>query len=78
MLDPTGRPSNSARMVFTIEVTGWYSANQATGPGIDEVGVRGLVLGEARVDLTFKRYGERIGVFVEGRDAARIPVRLLG
>ena len=47
-------------------------------PGIDEVGVRGLVLGEARVDLTFKRYGERIGVFVEGRDAARIPVRLLG
>lgn len=47
-------------------------------PGIDEVGIRGLVVGEACVDLIFKRYGERIGVFVEGCDATRVPVRLLG
>ena len=32
---PTGSPANRARMLFTMEVTGWFSANQATGAGIE-------------------------------------------
>src|SRR6476646_4960998 len=35
---PTGCCSNRARIVLTIEVTGWFSAKARTGPGIEAVG----------------------------------------
>src|SRR3712207_9422349 len=35
---PTGCPVNTARIVLTIEVTGWCSAKARTGPGIVSVG----------------------------------------
>src|SRR6202795_677124 len=35
---PTGRSSNRALIVLTIEVTGWFSAKARTGPGIEAVG----------------------------------------
>src|SRR3981081_77929 len=35
---PTGRCSNRALIVLTIEVTGWFSAKARTGPGIEAVG----------------------------------------
>src|SRR6478736_9110385 len=35
---PTGSPANSARIESTIEVTGWFSANHWTGPGMLSVG----------------------------------------
>jgi hypothetical protein len=35
---PTGCCSNKARIVLTIEVTGWFSAKARTGPGIEAVG----------------------------------------
>jgi len=45
-------------------------------PGIDDVRVRGLRVGEERVDLVFKQFGERVGVFSESRYANAIPVNL--
>lgn len=45
-------------------------------PGIDDVRVRGLVVGEERVDLVFKQFGERVGVFSESRYSNAIPVNL--
>jgi glycogen debranching enzyme len=44
--------------------------------GIDEVVVRHIPIGEYRIHLVLKRLNERIGVFVEGRDASRVPVRI--
>ena len=35
---PTGCSAYRLRIVFTIEVTGWFSANQRTGPGMFSVG----------------------------------------
>src|SRR3984893_16289645 len=35
---PTGCGSNKARIVLTIEGTGWFSAKAHTGPGIEAVG----------------------------------------
>src|SRR5579872_6138781 len=37
---PTGWPENSSRIELTIEVTGWCSANQRTGPGMVLVGTK--------------------------------------
>ncbi len=45
-------------------------------PGIEDVRVRGLVVGEERVDLVFKQFGDRVGVFSESRHAQAIPVNL--
>ncbi|RNF83302.1 amylo-alpha-1,6-glucosidase [Montanilutibacter psychrotolerans] len=45
-------------------------------PGIDDVRVRGLIVGQERVDLVFKQFGGRVGVFTEGRHADAIPVNL--
>src|ERR1700730_15328980 len=36
----TGCCSNKARIVLTIEVTGWFSAKARTGPGIEAVGTK--------------------------------------
>lgn len=44
--------------------------------GIDQVTLRDLAVGEDRVDLVFQRVGGRIGVFAEGRGAARIALRV--
>src|SRR6478736_2653120 len=38
MSSPTGCCANRSRIVLTIGVTGWFSANQATGAGIVSVG----------------------------------------
>ena len=35
---PTGVPASSARIELTMGVTGWFSANHRTGPGIVSVG----------------------------------------
>lgn len=45
-------------------------------PGIDDVRVRGLVVGKERVDLIFKQFCDRVGVFSEGRHSSAIPVNL--
>lgn len=45
-------------------------------PGIDDVRVRGLAVGEERIDLVFKQFGDRVGVFSESRHANAIPVNL--
>src|SRR5262252_3377776 len=37
---PTGWPANSSRIELTIDVTGWCSANQRTGPGMVLVGTK--------------------------------------
>jgi hypothetical protein len=38
MSSPTGCWANRPRIVLTIDVTGWLSANQRTGPGMVSVG----------------------------------------
>jgi glycogen debranching enzyme len=43
--------------------------------GVDQVSVRGLEVGECRVDLVFQRSGEHVVAFTEGRDAGAVPVR---
>src|SRR5215831_5417992 len=40
MLLPTGWPANRSRIELTIDVTGWCSANQRTGPGMVAVGTK--------------------------------------
>jgi glycogen debranching enzyme len=45
-------------------------------PGIDDVRIRGLSVGKDRVDLIFKQFGDRVGVFSESRHSQSIPVNL--
>ena len=45
-------------------------------PGIDDVRVRGLVVGQERIDLVFRQFGDRVGVFSESRHAQAVPVNL--
>jgi glycogen debranching enzyme len=47
-------------------------------PGIEQVSVRDIALGAYRVDLLVQRVGGRVGVFLEGRDAGRVPLLLRG
>lgn len=47
--DSTGRPANKAWIVFTIEVTGWFSANQRTGPGIVSVGTNAELMNGRKI-----------------------------
>ena len=44
--------------------------------GIDQLTVRRLTVGNAAVDLTFQRIGERVVAFPEGRDPSPVPVFL--
>src|ERR1035437_511323 len=37
---PTGCCASTTLIVLTIEVTGWFSANARTGPGIEAVGTK--------------------------------------
>ena len=36
-------------MVFTMAVTGWFSANQATGPGIESVGTNAELMNGRKI-----------------------------
>ena len=47
-------------------------------PGIDEVRASGVEVGSERVDLLFRRSGGRVGMFVEGRGAGKVVVRMRG
>src|SRR5215467_1493750 len=40
MLLPTGWPANTSRIELTIDVSGWCSANQRTGPAMVSVGTK--------------------------------------
>ena len=42
-------------------------------PGIDEVRVHDVVVGEDRIDLRFRRVDGRVGVFVEPRAGSKAP-----
>jgi glycogen debranching enzyme len=44
--------------------------------GIDEVRLRGIQVGDERADLLFRRTGQRVGMFVEGRGASRLAIRM--
>ena len=46
--------------------------------GVDEIRVLGVEVGGERVDLLFRRTGGRVGMFVEGRGAGKVVVRLRG
>ena len=39
--------------------------------GIDQVALRGLAVGRARVDVVFQRVGEHVVAFTEGRGCGR-------
>jgi glycogen debranching enzyme len=43
--------------------------------GVDRVSVRGLVVGERKVDLVFQRTGAQVVAFNEGEDASAVPIR---
>lgn len=47
-------------------------------PGVDELAVRRVAIADRRVDLVFRRQGERINVHLEGQDAAEVPLRFFG
>ena len=55
MLDPTGAPASRARIVFTIEVTGWCSANARSGPGMVSVGTN-AELKNGKKSVTERRF----------------------
>jgi glycogen debranching enzyme len=43
--------------------------------GVDQVAIRGLGIGEHRVDLVFQGAGHHVVAFTEGKDAGEVPVR---
>jgi glycogen debranching enzyme len=43
--------------------------------GVDQVSVRGIEVGERRVDLVFQRAGPHVVAFTEGHDAGEVPIR---
>ncbi|GAA5076994.1 amylo-alpha-1,6-glucosidase [Lysobacter panacisoli] len=46
--------------------------------GVEELSIRNIALGEHRAHLVLKRLGERVAVFVEGRDAGGVVARVCG
>jgi glycogen debranching enzyme len=46
-------------------------------PGVDQVSVRALQVGERQVDLVFQRSGGHVVVFTEGRDAGMVPIHCM-
>ena len=46
---PTGCPANRSWIVLTIEVTGWFSANQRTGPDIVSVGTKAELMNGRKI-----------------------------
>ena len=63
-----------------IEVDGWAKEIRIDHPqlplGIDQVALRGLRIGDASLDLVFKRIDSRIVAWGEGPDAGAVPLHL--
>src|SRR6187397_3695136 len=49
MSSPTGCCANRSRIVLTIGVTGWFSANHATGAGIVSVGTNAELMNGRKI-----------------------------
>ena len=75
-----GAPFMLLRSCLGVKIDGMRGEIDVDRPrlpvGIDEVRVHDIALGEGRIDLTFRRVGARIGVFVDARGGAVPPVRL--
>jgi glycogen debranching enzyme len=75
-----GAPFMLLRSCLGVKIDGMRGEIDVDRPrlpeGIDEVRLQGIALGEGRIDLTFRRVGSRIGVFVDGHGAQVPPVRL--
>jgi glycogen debranching enzyme len=63
-----------------VQVDGWAGEIRIDDPqlplGIDQVALRGLVVGEYRIDLVFRRINGRIVAWGEGEDAAAVPLQV--
>jgi glycogen debranching enzyme len=63
-----------------VEVDGWANEIRIDHPqlplGIDQVALRGLRVGDHRLDLVFKRIDGRIVAWGEGPDAGAVPLHL--
>ena len=46
---PGGFPASNFRMVSTMAVTGWFSANQRTGPGMVSVGTKAELMNGRKI-----------------------------
>lgn len=61
-----------------LHVDGWTGEIQVTRPrlpiGIDNLVIRHLGVGDAAVDLTFQRVGDRIAAFLADHDEGRVPL----
>ena len=61
-----------------LRIDGWRGEIQLDRPrlpaGIDQVTIPSLAVGDAKVDLTFQRIGERIAVYPESREPGAVPV----
>jgi glycogen debranching enzyme len=75
-----GAPFMLLQACLGVEIDGQRGEIHVDRPrlpdGIDEVRLREVALGGERVDLLFRRVGERVGMFVEGKSAGTPPVRL--
>lgn len=64
-----------------LRIDGHHGAIRLVRPhlptGVDELTLRKLQIGTRTINLVFKRYGTRIAVFAEGKDAAKVPLHLL-
>jgi glycogen debranching enzyme len=61
-----------------LQIDGWRGEIHVDRPrlpaGIDQVTIRSLAVGDATVDLTFQRIGERVAVYPESREPGSVPV----
>jgi glycogen debranching enzyme len=61
-----------------ITIDGWRRTIHVDRPclpvGIDRLTVRRLAVGDAMVDLSFQRVGERVVVYPEGGEAGAVPI----
>lgn len=75
-----GAPFMLLQACLGVEIDGLRGEIHVDRPrlpdGIDEVRLHDVALGGDRVDLLFRRVGERVGMFVDGKSAATPPVRL--
>ena len=64
-----------------VEVDGWAGDVHITRPrlpvGVDRLVLRDLEVGERRIDLVFRRSGPDVLAIADGRDAGRVPLRIL-
>ena len=61
-----------------LRIDGWRGEIQVDRPrlpaGIDQITIPNLAVGDATVDLTFQRIGERVAVYPESRESGAVPV----